>query len=278
MNQKQAKIVLILMTIILFLIFVLTYIQAISIEHFSNNNLESFVPGTFSSPINSNEFTLPSNNRGAANVIPKNNFIMTHDTVLDEYDIINPILTPDDVIYQTTKYHALMENGWNNDFSQGRVATRNAPSSGQPSQSPSFGQPSQPSPSPSFGQPSPSPSFGKPSPSPSFGKPSPTTKKSIVFPCTVVVSYSNYKDKKSGLDPFLNKTINVLPYDRFFAAYPIKNNTGAMYFPGIDEMYSLWALSVSNNSIICGWHQQASDKAPVNKYPNKLILYVKNVL
>jgi len=231
MSQKQSKIVLLLMTIVLILIFVLFYMQAIPIEHFSNNNLESFVPVTNS-------------------IFPTDNFIMTHDTALDAYDVTNPILTPDDVIYQTTKYQALMENGWFNDFGN------NTPSGTGPASRPSFGQPA-----------------------PSFGIPAPTIKKKLEFPCKVVVSYSNYKDAASGLDPFINKTMSVLVYDDFFAAYPIKDDTGnAMYFPGIDGMYSLWALSVSNNSIICGWHQYASDKAPANNYPNKLVLYVKTVL
>jgi len=272
MNKTQAKNVLILMTVILFLTFVLVYIQSvdeehlpsgsegnnitnfeksspnnalvtvftpISLEHFSNNNLESLAPSTISSPTNI--------------IFPTDNFIMTHDTALDAYDVINPILTPDDVIYQTTKYQALMENGWFNDF-----GNNDTYSSG---------------PSPS--------SSGIPalrSPAPSYGIPAPTTKKTLAFPCSVIVSYSNYKDKNSGLDPFINKTMSVQVYDKFFAAYPIKDDTGAMYFPGVDGMYALWALSVSNNSIICGWHQYASDKAPANNYPNKLVLYIKNVL
>ena len=70
--------------------------QVISIEH-SSKNLEPF-----KSPMNS--------------VGPTDNFIMVRNTVLDAYDITNPVLTPDDVIYQTTEYQALMENGWFNDF------------------------------------------------------------------------------------------------------------------------------------------------------------------
>ena len=291
MNQKQAKIVLILMTVILFLIFSLIYLQAISIEHFSNNNLVSSnsqtlpvakIPSTqqhtlpgLSMGLSPYNVSLPSrqpqtadignNSRSSGNLgqgsqgvfsspinssFPTDRFVMIHDTILDDYDITNPVLTPDDIIYQTTKYQALREKGHFGNF--GNYA-------------PSFGKPS-----PSFR----APSFGKPAPAPA-----PAPAKPITFPCTVVVSYSNYKDKNSGLDPFLNKTMSVQDYDRFFAAYPIKDATGnTMYFPGIDGMYSLWALSVSNNSIICGWHQYASDKAPANNYPNKLVLYVKNVL
>ena len=261
MNQKQAKIVLILIAVILILLFVLIYLQAISIEHFSNNNLVSSQPQTL--PISKipsaqpqtvnigNNSRLPgkfgqSFERSQSiitspinNMFPTDNFVMVHDTILEEYDITNPVLTPDDIIYQTTKYQALRGKGRFNDF--GNFA------------------------------PVPSPSFG----SPAFGKPA----KPITFPCTVVVSYSNYKDKNNNLDPFLNKTMSVTAYDSHFAAYTLTDETGnAIILPGVDGMYTLWALSVSNNSIICGWNQSASDKAPTNNYPNKLVLYVKNVL
>jgi hypothetical protein len=228
MNQKTGKNVLILIIILLFLIFVLIYMQVISIEH-SSKNLESF-----KSPMNS--------------VGPTDNFIMVRNTVLDAYDITNPVLTPDDVIYQTTEYQALMENGWFNDF--GNYTPTHAPA--------------------------PSGLLNVPANSPA---PAPTQVRSITFPCTVLVAYSNYKDKGTGLDPFINKIISVRAYDSYFASYPLTDETGnAMYFPGADGMYSLWALSTQNNTIICGWHQYEWEKAPTNSYPNNLVIYVKNVI
>ena len=197
----------------------------------SSGKLDQGSQGIFSSPINS--------------MFPTDKFIMTHDTVLDEYDVTNPVLTADDIIYQTTKYQALREKGRFNDF--GNFA-------------------------PSFS----APSFGKPAPAPA---PAHAPAKPITFPSTVVVSYSNYKDKSTGLDPFMNKTISVKPYESYFAAYPLTDDTGnAVYFPGVDSLYPVFALSYTNNGIICGWHQSASDNAPANNYPNKLVLYVKNVV
>jgi hypothetical protein len=273
MNQKNSKNVLILTIILLFLIFVLIYMQVISIEHFSKN-LESF-----NSPINT--------------VFPTNNFIMVHDTALDEYDVTNPVLTPDDVIYQTTKYQALMENGWFNDFGNNTPTYSPTPSSSdvilnglcRPSEiNPKFCNtccttdntcktyctdalfPDKNSPVPA--------SILTHAPAPA-----PAQVRSITFPCTVLVSYSNYKDPNTGLDPFINKIISVKSYDSYFASYPLTDETGnTMYFPGSDDMYSLWALSTQNNTIICGWHQYAWEKAPVNSYPNNLVLYVKNVI
>jgi len=234
MNQKTGKNVLILTIILLFLIFVLIYMQVISIEH-SSKNLEPF-----KSPMNS--------------VGPTDNFIMVRNTVLDAYDITNPVLTPDDVIYQTTEYQALMENGWFNDF--GNYTPTHAPA-----------------PSGLLNVPANSPA---PAPAPA---PAPTQVRTITFPCTVLVAYSNYKDKGTGLDPFINKIISVRAYDSYFASYPLTDETGnAMYFPGADGMYSLWALSTQNNTIICGWHQYEWEKAPTNSYPNNLVIYVKNVI
>jgi hypothetical protein len=230
MNQKTGKNVLILTIILLFLIFVLIYMQVISIEH-SSKNLEPF-----KSPMNS--------------VGPTDNFIMVRNTVLDAYDITNPVLTPDDVIYQTTEYQALMENGWFNDF--GNYTPTHAPA--------------------------PSGLLNVPANSPAPA-PAPTQVRTITFPCTVLVAYSNYKDKGTGLDPFINKIISVRAYDSYFASYPLTDETGnAMYFPGADGMYSLWALSTQNNTIICGWHQYEWEKAPTNSYPNNLVIYVKNVI
>ena len=267
MNHKTGKNVLILTIILLFLIFVLIYMQVISIEHFSKN-LESF-----KSPMNS--------------VGPTDNFIMVRDTVLDAYDITNPVLTPDDVIYQTTKYQALMENGWFNDF--GNYTPTHAPApSGSDVISNGSCRPSKNN-----------PNFcttcctenntcntyctgllNVPANSPvSAPAPAPTQVRTITFPCTVLVAYSNYKDKGTGLDPFINKIVSVRAYDSYFASYPLTDETGnAMYFPGADGMYSLWALSSQNNTIICGWHQYEWEKAPVNSYPNNLVLYVKNVI
>jgi hypothetical protein len=283
MNQKTSKNVLILTFILLFLIFMLIYMQVISVEHFSKN-LESF-----KSPMNS--------------VGPTDNFIMVHDTALDAYDVTNPVLTPDDVIYQTTKYQALMENGWFNDF--GNYTPTHAREVAQaPSGSDVISNGScRPSKNnPNFcttcctenntcntyctgllnvpaNSPVPARAPGAASPAPGAPAPAPTQVRSITFPCTVLVAYSNYKDKNSGLDPFINKIISVRAYDSYFAAYPLKDETGnAMYFPGADGMYSLWALSTKNNTIICGWHQYEWEKAPVNSYPNNLVLYVKNVI
>jgi hypothetical protein len=267
MNQKTGKNVLILTIILLFLIFVLIYMQVISIEH-SSKNLEPF-----KSPMNS--------------VGPTDNFIMVRNTVLDAYDITNPVLTPDDVIYQTTEYQALMENGWFNDF--GNYTPTHAPT---PSSSDVI----------SNGSCRPSeinPNFcttcctenntcntyctgllnvpaNSPAPAPA---PAPAQVRTITFPCTVLVAYSNYKDPNSGLDPFINKIVSVRAYDSYFASYPLTDETGnAMYFPGADGMYSLWALSTQNNTIICGWHQYEWEKAPTNSYPNNLVIYVKNVI
>jgi hypothetical protein len=264
MNQKTGKNVFILTFILLFLIFVLIYMQVISIEHFPKN-LESF-----KSPMNS--------------IIPTDNFVMVRDTALDAYDVTNPVLTPDDVIYQTTKYQALMENGWFNDFGN---YTPTPSSSGVISNGSC--RPSETNPKCTtccttnntcntyctglLLPPVNSPEYAY------VPAPAPTTIRSITFPCTVLVSYSNYKDPNSGLDPFINKIISVRAYDSYFASYPLTDETGnAMYFPGADGMYSLWALSTTNNGIICGWHQYEWEKAPTNSYPNNLVLYVKNVI
>ena len=73
--------------------------------------------------------------------------------------------------------------------------------------------------------------------------------------------------------------MSVTVYDSQFAAYTLKEETGnAIILPGVDGLYPLFALSYTDNGIICGWNQSASDKAPANNYPNKLVLYVKNVL
>ena len=279
MNQKTSKNVLILTFILLFLIFMLIYMQVISVEHFSKN-LESF-----KSPMNS--------------VGPTDNFIMVHDTALDAYDVTNPVLTPDDVIYQTTKYQALMENGWFNDFGNFTPAHARevapAPSSSDVISNGSC-RPSEIN--PNFcttccttnntcntyctGLLIPDNNSAVPAPAPTMTRapaPAPTQVRSVTFPCTVLVAYSNYKDPNSGLDPFINKIISVRAYDSYFASYPLTDETGnAMYFPGSDGMYSLWALSTQNNTIICGWHQYEWEKAPVNSYPNNLVLYVKNVI
>jgi hypothetical protein len=275
MNQKTGKNVLILTVILLFLIFVLIYMQVISIEHFSKN-LESF-----NSQINS--------------VVSTDNFVMVHDTALDAYDITNPVLTPDDVIYQTTKYQALMENGWFDDFGNYTPTCAPAPSSSDVISNGSC-RPSEIN--PKFcttccttnntcntyctGLLIPDNNSPVPAPAPTVTRapaPVPAQVRTVTFPCTVLVAYSNYKDLNSGLDPFINKIVSVRAYDSYFASYPLTDETGnAMYFPGADGMYSLWALSTQNNTIICGWHQYEWEKAPVNGYPNNLVLYVKNVI
>jgi hypothetical protein len=169
------------------------------------------------------------------------NMNMVHNTALDPDDITDPVLNSNDVIYQTTKYQSLM-NG---------LATVPAPSS-VPVHSPV----------PVRG-PSPGTSSG-PSSSP------------LSFPTTVTIAFSDYKNEK-GIDPFIDKTVTIQAYGNYFHAYPMKDMSGnAIYLPGDDDMYALFALNHNNNKIIsCGWHKKYSDKAPTNNYPNKLLLYTK---
>lgn len=89
MKQKIINVVLILTAVVIFLLVVLVYMQSITIEHFSEINLESSRKGNW------------------------NNMNMTHNTALDPEDIIDPTLNNNDIVYQSTKYQALMNNGFN---------------------------------------------------------------------------------------------------------------------------------------------------------------------
>lgn len=170
------------------------------------------------------------------------NINMVHNTALDPDDITDPVLNSNDVIYQTTKYQSLM-NGL----------------SPSPSNLPSHSISNLPSHSMSN--------------LPSHSS-IPATK--LSFPTTVTIAFSDYKNEK-GIDPFINKIISIKSYDKIFNAYPMQDNSGnAMFFPGDDNMYEIYALNHNNNKIIsCGWNKYSNNKAPMNDYPNKLLLFTK---